>query len=224
MKYFMMLLIVSLLGCGAHKGVVWYDTISSKDMVLNPRYLYQDTLYLKYFSMGTWNEKVGVRGTLGSSIDYEIDSVWHHIIAALEKTNIPLKISETPEHIQIDEWYKIRTDSSFFRKKILEARRKEDNSETLIIPIIQYYSSWQNELNAGLTFGSISPSDRLEHLVLQTVYICVIQNNDLKYFSASGRSDTLTREPSEPYRYHFPQELWDTLVYMSTRDYEERMK
>jgi hypothetical protein len=184
----------------------------------------KDTLFLKYYSFGTWNQRVVIKGSVGEPIEHNRDSVWMNVVGALRRTELPLKIEERPEIFYLEDWYSYSKDSTLFKEKILSVIEPEDSARLIIVPIVHYYSAWKNEINAGLTMGSVSPSDRLEHSLKYTVYVCVIYGNEMKYFNASAKFDTLTREPYEPYRYHFPQELWDTLVYMSTRDYVERMR
>lgn len=224
MKYFFIILIIFFIGCAVADGPVYYIKSKDKNKVLKEEYSQMDTLYLKYYSFGTWTARVTLRSSLGKSLEYKRDSVWMNLFRSLNKTNLPINVSQTPVHFEIPEWYTLDKDPEIFRKKILNSRLDEDSSKLLVVPIIGYYSAWKEEINAGLTAGSISPSNRLEHDSYYDVDLYVLYKNELVYYCRSLKKDTLTRDPSEPYRYDFPQELWDTLMYMSTRDYVERMR
>jgi len=224
MKIFTVIFLLLCIGCSIAKGPVYFVQSLPEEEVLQKIYPLEDTLILKYYSMGTYNQKVTMRLGDGESIEYSNDTVWNALIKSFSKTNIPIRVSETPHSFDIPDWHRVEKDPNLFKEKILNARLTEDSSKILVVPIIAYYSAWSEEINAGLTAGSISPSGRLEHRLSYAVSICIVRNNDLLYYSGTKKVDTLTRDPSEPYRYHFPQQLWDTLVYMSTRDYAERMR
>lgn len=224
MKFLTFFILIFILGCSPHLGEVWYSQIKDKDKFISKDYSVNDTIYLKYYAMGTWLGPASMKRRASEQLDFSKDTVWGNIVAAMNRTNLPFKISENPTYIEIPDLYYQRIDSTFIKQHILKVRNEEDSKKTILIPLIRYSSVYNNEINAGLTAGSISPSGRLEHAIMKTVGIYLLKNDELIYFSAAGKRDTLTREPSEPYRYHFPQELWDTLVYMSTRDYVERMK
>jgi hypothetical protein len=224
MKYSLIVLVTFLVGCSVADGPVYYVKSKDKHKILKHEYNQMDTLHLKYYSFGAWNEKSTFGDRMGHQLDYSHDTVWNNIIDALKKTNIPLQVSQTPYFFEIPEWYTINKNPDVLKEKILRARQLDDSSRIVIVPIIGYYSAWKAEINAGLTGGSISPSDRLEHSLYYDVDLYVLSKNELIYRCRALKVDTLTRDPSEPYRYHFPQELWDTLMYMSTRDYVERMR
>jgi hypothetical protein len=224
MKYFIILLVTFFMGCAVANGPVYYIKSKDKNKILRQEYSQMDTLYLKYYSFDARMARVTFRSSLGKALEYKRDTVWMNLFRSLYKTNLPIKVSQTPVYIEIPEWYTLEKNPEFFREKILNSRLDEDSAKFLIVPIIGYYSAWKEEINAGLTAGSISPSDRLEHDNYYDVDLYVLYKNELVYYCRALKRDTLTREPSEPYRYHFPQELWDTLVYMSTRDYLERMR
>jgi hypothetical protein len=224
MKFLTFFILIFILGCGPHLGEVWYSQIKDKDKFISKDYSANDTIYLKYYAMGTWLGPASMKRRASEQLDFSKDTVWGNIVAAMNRTNLPFKISDNPTYIEIPDLYYQRIDSAFVKEYILKVRSKEDTDKTIIVPLIRYSSVYMNEINAGLTAGSISPSGKLEHTIWHLVSLCVLKDDELMYFSAAGKRDTLTRNPSEPYRYHFPQELWDTLVYMSTRDYVERMR
>jgi hypothetical protein len=224
MKYYIILIVTFIISCTVADGPVYYTKSKDKNKILKQQYSQTDTLHLKYYSFDAWTAKVTFSSSLGESLEYERDSAWMNLFRSLNKTNLPIKVSQTPVHFEIPEWYTLDKDPEIFRTKILNSRLDEDSAKLIIVPIIGYYSAWKEQINAGLTAGSISPSDRLEHDNYYDVDLYVLYKNELVYYCRSIKKDTLTRDPSEPYRYHFPQELWDTLMYMSTRDYVERMR
>ncbi|MFN6380671.1 MAG: hypothetical protein ACK4WD_15435 [Flavobacteriales bacterium] len=224
MRYIFIILVICLIGCSVTDGPVWYAKTNRKDKVIQTEYSRLDTLHLLYYTMGAWSEKSTFGNRVGDSIYFSKDTIWKNITEAMDKLEIPLKFSQSPIQFEITNWYNTNRDAIQFKNEILKVRREEHRSKIILVPVIGYYTSWKNQMDAGLTFGSVSPSDKIEHWVLRDISLFVIHEDSLRYFCAARKSDTLTRDPSEPYRYHFPQELWDTLVYMSTRDYVERMR
>jgi hypothetical protein len=214
-----------LIGCSIAEGPVYFVQSRENEEILRNVYPSRDTLFLKYYSLGTWNERVGLGGRrLGEELSYSHDTIWANIVKAMKRTNIPIAVSDTPQQFDIVDWYKSRKDPEKFKAAILSQMDSSDFSKVYIVPIVGYYSGWGNELNPGLVSGAVSPSGRFEHSLSYSVSICVLQNRDLLYYSGTKKVDTLTRFPDEPYQYHFPQQLWDTLMYISTRDYVERMR
>ncbi len=224
MKYFLIILISCLIGCSVTSGPVWYAESKRKQKVLKSQYAQSDTLYLKYFVMDTWYIKDAFGRQSGAAINYSSDTVWKNITNSLEKTGLPFQVADKAHQLKISDLYYTKIDTSNFKKRILEALLEEDVSKMIIVPVVGYSSAWNQEINAGLTAGSISQSDRIEHLDVHDLDLFILKGDVLYYYSKVRRRESLTRDPSEPYRYDFPQELWDTLMYMSTRDYVERMR
>jgi hypothetical protein len=206
--------------------LVYWEEVRSTQYPLRDSYDLSDSLAFGHFLYCAESGKNGSKKYL-KCLDINIDTVRHQLVEGLQKTNLPIKTGTKIMRVDSNAYCELR--GFPFEKYVVNLLEKEEysflksKSEPKLFLACNYGAYWEQEVDIVALAGSI-PTDRRYYRVRRQLCAVITEYDTIAYASHYVFHDTAyVREPSE-LPYEFPQEIMDSLVILTLKEYKERLQ
>jgi hypothetical protein len=220
---------ISLLVQSFEEEEVYYQRLNTSSAILRDSYSIKDSIEARFFVFCAQNEKVDGLGKDKLIINVDDSTFISSLVLAISKSELPIKTSSDYKRVLSNSYCEGSPKVNFLKyaENVLSNDEFKylysDYDEPQLFIISAYGAYWDYEYRLEALAGWIS-TDRLIYRINRGLMAVIFEHDTIAYMDfAYHRDTTFTYHPTE-LPYEFPQEIMDSLVTLTLKDYKERLK